>query len=364
MDLEKNPYQAGMNGASNPQDVPPVPPPEPVHYAPYTEVPTPSPTRSRGSGWRILWGLFTAISVVANVFLVLMVLGAFMMVALGQQGGGIQEEVIQAGSGSDKIVIIDLRGMIDSQQAQHLTDQLRVVRRDQNVRGVILRINSPGGGITASDDIYDQLRTLRHDEGIPIVAFMQSIATSGGYYAAVACDKIMAEPTTITGSIGVIMANMVMQELLEEKLGIHPIIVKSGQKKDWPSSFQIPSEEQIQYLHQKLITPAYERFVDVVAEGREDILTREEIKLLADGSIYSAPEAAQEHLIDELGYLRDAIDMAESLAGVVDARVVEYREIFTIASFLQARSQPGISLNPKALLHWTTPELMYLWRAY
>jgi protease-4 len=205
---------------------------------------------------------------------------------------------------------------------------------------------------------------LRHDKGIPIVAFMQSIATSGGYYAAVACDKIMAEPTTITGSIGVIMANMVMQELLEEKLGIHPVIVKSGPKKDWPSSFQIPSEEQIQYLHQKLIKPAYERFVDVVAEGREDILTREEIQLLADGSIYSAPEAAQEHLIDELGYLRDAIDLAESLAGVMDARVVEYREVFTIASFLQARSQPGISLNPKTLLHWTTPELMYLWRAY
>jgi protease-4 len=302
--------------------------------------------------------------VAANVFLILMVIGSFMMVALGQSSGGIQEEVIQAGSSSDKIVVIDLRGMIDSQQAQHLTDQLRAVRRDQNVRGLILRINSPGGGITASDDIYHQLRTLREEESIPIVAFMQSMATSGGYYAAVACDKIMAEPTTITGSIGVIMANMVMQELLEEKLGIHPVIVKSGLKKDWPSSFKMPSEEQLQYLQDKLIQPAYQRFVDVVAEGREDILTREEIKLLADGSIYSAPEAAEEHLIDELGYLRDAIDLAESLAGVVDARVVEYREIFTLATFLQARSQAGISLDPKTLLHWTTPEVMYLWRPY
>lgn len=363
MDFEKNPYQEAANGTP----VPPATPsatPEPGLYAPYPEVTPPPPVGSRGGGWRILWGIFTVLSVMANVFLILMVIGSFMMVALGQSSGGIQEEVIQAGSGSDKIVVLDLRGMIDSQQAQRLTDQLRVVRRDGDVRGLILRINSPGGGITASDDIYDQLRTFRHDEGIPIVAFMQSIATSGGYYAAVACDKIMAEPTTITGSIGVIMANLVMQELLEEKLGIKPVIVKSGLKKDWPSSFQIPSEEQIQYLRQKLIMPAYERFVDVVAEGREDILTREEIKQLADGSIYSAPEAAREHLIDELGYLRDAVDLAESLAGVVDARVVEYREVFTLASFLQARSQAGVSLNPQALLEWTTPQLMYLWRAY
>ena len=277
---------------------------------------------------------------------------------------GYQERVIQAGVSSDKIVIIDLEGVINTSLAQRITDQLRTVRRDRHVKGLIVRINSPGGGITASDDIHDQIRALREEQGIPVVAFMQSMAASGGYYAAVACNKIMAEPTTITGSIGVIMAHLTMEELLEDKLGIKPVVVKSGLKKDWPSSFKTPTEEQLQYLREKLIMPAYERFVDVVAEGRQEVLTREEVETLADGSIFSAGEAEQEHLVDEQGYLRDAIDLAESLAGVVNAQVVEFREVFSLASFLETRTKPSLSVDTESLLHWTTPEVMYLWRPF
>lgn len=115
---------------------------------------------------------------------------------------------------------------------------------------------------------------------------MQGIAASGGYYTSVACDKIIAEPTTITGSIGVISLYLVVQELLEHKLGILPVVIKAGAKKDWPSYFQAPSEEQLQYLQNKLVNPAYERFVQIVAEGRNATLTESQVRQLADGSIF------------------------------------------------------------------------------
>jgi len=143
---------------------------------------------------------------------------------------------------------------------------------------------------------------------------MQGVAASGGYYTSVACDKIIAEPTAITGSIGVIMGYLVVQELLEEKLGIQPVVIKEGRRKDWPSSFQPPTEEQLQYLQDKVLTPAYERFVQIVDEGRPS-LTLADVRRLADGGIYSTSEALNENLIDEIGYLDEAIKQVKSLAG-------------------------------------------------
>jgi protease-4 len=160
------------------------------------------------------------------------------------------------------------------------------------------------------------------------------------------------------------MGHFVLQGLLENKLGILPVIIKSGEKKDWPSSFQVPSKEQLQYLQDKLIMPAYERFVQVVAEGRKGSLTLVDVRQLADGSIFGAQEALNEKLIDEIGYLDEAIELVKSMAGIKEARVVEYRKPFSLAGFLNSRSQSVLKIDRTTLYELTTPQVLYLWSAY
>jgi len=327
--------------------------------------PQTGPASSRkGSGWRIFWGIVTALSVMANIALVLMLIGIIAVFAVGRSGNMLAEEVIREGPASAKIAVITVEGIIYGELAKDVYQQLEKARQDRHIKGVIIRVDSPGGLISASDQIYKEIRKYRQEEGKPVVAFMQDIATSGGYYTSVACDKIIAEPTALTGSIGVIMGHFVFQELLENKLGILPVIITAGKKKDWPSSFHVPTEEQLQYLRDKLITPAYERFVQVVAEGRQSQLTIDDVKRLADGGIMGAQEALNEKLIDEIGYLDDAIGLVKSLAGIKEARVVEYRKPFSLASFLSYRSQNVLKIDKTMLYELSTPQVLYLWSAY
>ncbi|OHB75214.1 MAG: hypothetical protein A2Z25_04940 [Planctomycetes bacterium RBG_16_55_9] len=193
---------------------------------------------------------------------------------------------------------------------------------------------------------------------------MQGVAASGGYYTSVACDKIIAEPTTITGSIGVISSYFVVQELLEDKLGVLPVTIKSGQKKDWPSSFRQPSPEELQYMREKVMTPAFERFVEIVTEGRKASLNSGDVRRLADGGIFGAQEAVQEKLIDGVGYLDEAIDLVKSLAQIQNARVVEYRKPFSLADALSIRKPSLLKLDRATLYELGTPQIMYLWSAF
>jgi len=243
--------------------------------------------------------------------------------------------------------------------------QLKAARRDKHVKGVIIQVNSPGGTISGSDQIHKEILKYREEENKPVIAFMQGVAASGGYYTSVACEKIIAEPTTITGSIGVIGSYFVVQELLEDKLGVLPVVVKSGQKKDWPSSFRAPQPEEIQYMRDKLITPALERFVEVVAEGRKASLTLSEVRSLAeDAGIFGAKEALEEKLIDKIGYLDDAIELAKSLAGIDEAKVVQYRKPFSLTDFLSYRKSNLLKIDRSTLDELGTPQILYLWRAY
>jgi protease-4 len=192
---------------------------------------------------------------------------------------------------------------------------------------------------------------------------MQAVAASGGYYTSVACEAIVAEPTVITGSIGVIMGHFVFQQLLEEKLGIVPVILKSGEKKDWPSPFRPTTDEQKEYLKKKLITPAYNRFVDIIAQARP-LLGTEDVKLLADGSIFTADEALGSGLIDRIGYLDTAIELVKEQAGIEQALVVEYRRPFSLAEFLRGRNSSALKITKEKLYELSIPELMYLWPGY
>jgi protease-4 len=159
------------------------------------------------------------------------------------------------------------------------------------------------------------------------------------------------------------MGYMVLQELLEGKLGIQPIIVKSGEKKDWPSSFSPPTDEQIQYLQDKLVKPSYERFVGIVGDGRE-MLTAEDVRRLADGSIYGAQEALDEGLIDSIGYMDTAIERVTELAGAKDVQVVEYAKPFSLSRFLSSESESIFNIDRESLYELNVPQVMYLWTGF
>lgn len=323
-------------------------------------------TARKGSGWRIFLGIVLALSIIGNIVLFLVMIGLVSVFAVGQGRpfGAFTEEVIREGPARTKIVVIALEGIIYGDSADELCRQLKEARQDSRVKAVILRVSSPGGLISSSDQIYEEILKYREQEKKPVVAFMQDMAASGGYYVSVACDKIIAEPTALTGSIGVIMGHFVFQELLENKLGILPVVIKSGEKKDWPSSFQVPTKEQLQYLEDKLITPAYERFVKVVAEGRKAELTIDDVIKLADGGIVGAQEALGARLIDEIGYLDEAIELTKSLAGIEKAQVVEYHRPFSLASFLSYRASNSLKIDRTTLYELSTPQVLYLWSAY
>ncbi len=313
----------------------------------------------KGSGWKILWGIITALSVLANFALFLVLIGVVVLFAAGKERK-FTEEVIKKGPRTARIAVISIDGIIDDQQAQNVYWQLKTASEDRHVKGIIVRINSPGGTLSGSDRIYNEILKYRSEEGKPVVAFMQGVAASGGYYTSVACDTIIAEPTTLTGSIGVIMGYLVLEQLLEEKLGIQPIVVKAGEKKDWPSSFQMPTEEQLQYMQQRIIDPAYKRFVEVVIDGRKE-LTEEDVNRLADGSIYWADEALEEKLIDDIGYLDDAIEKVKSLAGIEKAQVIEYHRPFSISDILAAKAKATTRIDKKLLYELAVPQVLYLW---
>jgi protease-4 len=317
----------------------------------------------RGMGWRIFWGIILALSVAANVILFLMLIGIVAVFVAGQ-GSILTEEIIREGPAKNKIAVITVQGVIEGELANEVYGQLKAARHDNRVKGLIVRVNSPGGTISASDQIYKEICKYREEEKKPVVAFMQGVAASGGYYTSVACEKIIAEPTTITGSIGVISLYFVVQELLENKLGVLPITVKSGQKKDWPSSFRAPSPEELQYMQDKLIKPAYDRFVQVVADGRKALLTPDNVRKLADGGIFGAEEALEEKLIDDIGYLDEAIELIKSLAGIDEAQVVEYRRPFSLTDFLSYRKTNLLKISKTTLYELSTPQILYLWSAY
>lgn len=249
---------------------------------------SPAPARKTGSGWKIFWAIFTALSVITNIILIFAVIGLSVMVsgtfsgfASAVEYGTFAEQVIEPGSRNQKIAVINIAGLIGEEQADNIAKQVKAAAHDNKVKAIIVRIDSPGGTVSASDRINYELKKLWKDHDKPTVAFLQGIAASGGYYSAVACQRIIAEPTAITGSIGVLMQTFVVQGLLEEKLGIQSVIIKAGEKKDWPNPFTPVTEEQKIYLQDKLISPAYERFVSVIIDGRKS-MQEEQIRQLAD----------------------------------------------------------------------------------
>jgi protease IV len=358
MDYENNSYEQEEPIQNNAEpEFKPEPVPRPM------QVVEPVKSKKKGIGFfGFIFRLFFAFSIIGNFLLLLVVIALASMFSMSSNSY-FEKSMLFDGGGEDKITVINLKGAIDGDTSESVRRQFAAATQDEAVKGVILRIDSPGGTVGASDQIHHEISKYRQVTGKPVVAFMQNVAASGGYYSAVACNEIIAEPTVITGSIGVIMHNFVLKDLLEEKLGITPVTIKSGLKKDWPSNFDVNTPEQIEYIQEKLIGPAYSRFVDLVAAGREDKLTKEKAIEIADGSIFSAPEALEKKLIDNVGYIEQAVFAVERLAGIVDSQVFEYKNPFSFASMLSAHSEAGISIDKGLVSKFTTPQLMYIWDA-
>ncbi len=242
------------------------------------------------------------------------------------------------GSDEEKIVQIDIEGLIFNVRAggfgsQTMVDRLKRAFRqageDEDVAAVVLRINSPGGEVTASDILFNAVKEL---DGLkPVVVYMDSVAASGGYYIACGARKIVATPTTITGSIGVIMQAPNLTHLLD-KVGVEMITFTSGVHKDSGSMFrEMRVDEQV--LFQEHIDETYARFVGIVAEARgiDEPQLRDGF---ADGRIFSGSRAAEVGLVDRVGYIEDAYELARELGGAENAPVVRYRSSSSFADFL------------------------------
>jgi protease IV len=243
------------------------------------------------------------------------------------------EEHVLSGEGKDKIVLMDITGVITSEEGSsplggakkpgmlaEMREGFDHARRDRNVKAVVLRINSPGGGVTASDTLYHEIKRFKIETGVKVVAHFLDAGTSGAYYAALASDRITAQPTSITGSIGVIMLRIDATGLMQ-KIGVQTLEISSGEQKGMGSPFRPVSAEE-KKIFQAMIDSLYGRFVGVVADERK--IAPERVRQLADGRVYTSQEAKDAGLIDDIGYLDDAFVQARKLANLERATVVTY----------------------------------------
>jgi protease IV len=262
----------------------------------------------------------------------LFIVGVAFMATLAP-GGGRWDEVVLRGSGGRKIAVVDVRGEIHTGPSesglfgsggagsQDVVAQLEQARDDDAVAAVILRVDSPGGSVVASDDIAKTITRVREDK--PVVSLMEDMAASGGYYVSAPTDRILANPGTITGSIGVIMLVPNLTGTAQ-KVGIKPQVIKSGKFKDAGSPFRDMTGDE-RALFQRMIDEAYGQFVGVVASGRK--LAPAAVRKVADGRILTGTQAKAAGLIDDFGDLADAYDAALELAEVSrdDARLIQYQ---------------------------------------
>ncbi len=279
-----------------------------------------------------------------------MLLAGFALFTIGK---ALLPELLMAGK--EGVGIVRVEGLIlDSYQT---IEELSAFAADPLVKAIVVRIDSPGGGVAASQEIYNAVKRIRKEQNKTVVASMGTVAASGGYYIAVAADRILANPGTLTGSIGVIMQMANFHELLE-KIGVKSIVVKSGKFKDLGSPFRPMSEEDRQVL-ESVMNDTLSQFIEAVADGRS--MDPAEVEQLADGRIFTGRQAKSVLLVDEIGDLHDAIKLAGELSGIEGMpRVLETTKPFSFREFLESTFLGGVrGLVPS---QFSAP-LLYLWVA-
>lgn len=285
-------------------------------------------------------------------------------------------ETVIEGSGENKIAIIPIKGILSNESAEGLfiekpsivdivKQQLEQAADDTHVKAVLLEVDSPGGGITASDIIYNQIIKFKAGTQKKVVVYMQDVAASGGYYISSAADTIVAHPTTITGSIGVIMPLINVAELIN-RYGIKDNSIASGNLKEIGSPLKQMTADEAAIL-KGIIDEMYMQFVTVVSAGRK--LDIEAVKKIADGRIYTGKQAFEKGLVDQLGYLEDAIAITKKLAGLTEATIVRYEKHYGLADLFGLMSKKlllnnTIKLDISQLQEQGDTRPMYLWNGY
>ncbi len=270
---------------------------------------------------------------------------------------------------TDKIAVIDIKGVIMNAQtggfggggianAGSICEMLKAASKDSHVKAVILDMDTPGGEVTASDEIHHAVQELR-DEGTPVITCMHSLGASGGYYVAAGTDYIIANRHTFTGSVGVIMSGYNYADLMG-KVGLKATVYKSGAMKDMLSGSRAATPQEEEYAN-RLIRQTFLGFVRIVADGRKEFKGNEETVLkseFADGRVVTGDDALRLKLVDQLGYFQDAVEKACSLAGVTSPKVIRLHRSMSLADILfSAKADlklnvvapfagPAVTLNP------------------
>lgn len=296
---------------------------------------------------------------------------------------GLHERTVR-GEGDAKILLTSINGFISDQPSQRafglvqeqstlarVAAELQKARADAAVKAVVLRIDSPGGGVAASDEIYHRIQKFARETGRPVIASLGGVAASGGYYVALGADRILAHPTTITGSIGVIIAGFDASGLLD-KIGVEPETYTSGPNKELLSPLKKATPEERRIIN-GVLDNLFQRFVGVVEQNRAE-LEENRMDTITDGRIVSAQKAHKLGLVDRIGRVGDAIELARKQAGVEQARVIAYRRpggaSETVYSALNGGNPTGgdlptqINLLPVnlSLAGADSPQFLYLWR--
>ncbi len=320
-----------------------------------------------------------SVLITASLFLTGCGTGAF-QIQMIPKDQSLKETQIDQDKGwfvSDKIVVIDVDGILLNKQQNSFMRQgdnpvstflekLDKAAGDDDVKAVVLRVNSPGGSVAASDMMYHSLVEFKRKTDKPVVACMLDVAASGGYYLACGCDGIIAQPSCVTGSIGTIMQTISVAGTME-KIGITAVAIKSGNMKDMGSPLHELSEEE-RVLLQQIIDRFYEQFLGVVENGRPK-LDKAELRQLADGRVFTAAQAHEEGLIDRIGYADDAIAWAKKMAGVKKAKTVIYhRPLQTMPNIYGSAMSEASGFGP--LINIDLPDwldaggakFLYLWQ--
>lgn len=255
-------------------------------------------------------------------------------ISLDLMGKKQMEEVVLVKSrAKEKVLLLDISGVITSTAKPGILNKegdilsqvyyrLKKAAEDKRVKGIILRLDTPGGEVTASDIIYHEILNFKKRTGVPVLALMMGLTASGGYYIASACDLLVAHPSTLTGSIGVISLFPSLEGLFE-KIGVQVHVIKSGELKDSGSVFRHMTPEE-QDVFQKIVDEYNQNFLDVVYENRKGLLSREEVKKISDGRVMTATQAREAKLIDEIGYFDNALKLILDLAAIPEANVITY----------------------------------------
>ena len=287
-------------------------------------------------------------------------------------------ETVVSGEGKDKILLIDISGVISTKErggmlpfqkessiVSRVREELKKAAKDKRIKGLIIRINSPGGTATASDIIYREINRFKEEKRIPVIACIMELAASGGYYVAVSADTIIAHPTSVTGSIGVIALKLNIKGLME-KIGIENETLTAGDKKDFLSPLRPMTKEEREII-QNMLNDLHERFMNIVAKGRRD-LNMEQVRVLADGRIFIAEKALEKKLVDEIGYLDDAIELVKKRAGIDEAKVIVYNRPYSYKNNIYSRMMNSdfkninmVNVDLGGLVSDMGLRFMYLW---